>query len=237
MGMGSFDCAERSAGALSTRPAVPEAFKRSRRVIVVMDPPQSGAPKWPPTLVERRGLRPPRTPPATLGTRRRSRRAPRPQSVSAAEIEMSNLRIIAKGPARPLGADPAHGEDVRPLTQRERLARILFHEKDAESPSVDLANAVEDEALERRREARRRLVEKEQTRLHHQGHRHREHLSLAARQRPRPGAAPLGQGGEEVDDGMSPLVERSRTRPGADREVLPPAERRKHVGLLRPVAE
>src|SRR5712691_2128448 len=236
MGIGSFACAERSAGALRTSPAVPEAFKSSRRVIV-MDPPGSGAPKWPPRLVERRGLRPPRTPPATLGTRRRSRRAPRPPLVSAAEIETSDFRVIAKNPARALGADPSHGENIRPLTQRERIACVLLHEEDAEPPRVDLAHAVEDEALERRREARRRLVEREQTRLHHQGHRHREHLSLAARQRSRPGPPAVGEGGEELDDGARPLGQRARSRPGTDREVLPHAERRKHVRLLWHVAE
>src|SRR5262245_5791411 len=40
MGMGSRDCAVRRAGALRTSPAVPEAFRISRRVIVLMaDPP------------------------------------------------------------------------------------------------------------------------------------------------------------------------------------------------------
>ncbi len=39
MGMGSFDCARRIAGAPSTSPAVPEAFKSCRRVSVVMSGP------------------------------------------------------------------------------------------------------------------------------------------------------------------------------------------------------
>src|SRR2546430_8989282 len=83
------------------------------------------------------------------------------------------------------------------------------HEQDAEPARVDLANAVEHEALERGREPRRRLVEEEQTGLHHQGHRHREHLSLAARERSGPGAPALGEDRKEVDDGASPLVRRS----------------------------
>src|SRR5438445_148074 len=125
----------------------------------------------------------------------------------------------------------------RALIQRERLARVLLNEQDAEPARVDLANAVEHEALERGRESRRRLVEEEQTRLHHQGHRHREHLSLAARERSGPGAPALGEHGEEVDDGPGPLVRCSGSRPGADREVLRDAERREHVRLLGHVAE
>jgi hypothetical protein len=37
--IGAFDCAERIAGAASTNPVVAEAFKSSRRVIVVMSGP------------------------------------------------------------------------------------------------------------------------------------------------------------------------------------------------------
>src|SRR5213083_233000 len=116
MGMGSLDCAERRAGALSTR--------------------------------------------------RRSRRAPRPTLVSAAEIEPPDLRIIAQHLARPLGADAAHGEHIGPVTQRERFARVLLDEEDPEAARVDLANAVEDQALERRRQPGRWLVEEEQPGLH-----------------------------------------------------------------------
>src|SRR5882672_12248871 len=158
MGMGSFDCAESMAGVPSTSPAVPEAFKSSRRVIVAM----SESP------------------------------------LSAAEIETSDLQVIAKHLARPFGADSTHRENIRSLTQRERLARVLLHEENPEPARVDLANAVEHQALERRREPRRGFVEKEQTRFHHQGHRHREHLSLAARQRSTPGASALGEDGEEI---------------------------------------
>src|ERR1043166_3839325 len=104
--MGSFDCAERSPGALRTRPAAPEAFKSCRRVIVVMCGP--------------------------------------PPLVSAAEVEPSNLRVIPKHVARPLGADAAHGEHVGPLTQGEGLVRVLLDEQDAEAAGIDVANAVED---------------------------------------------------------------------------------------------
>jgi len=37
--IGAFDCAERIAGAPSTNPVVAEAFKSSRRVIVLMSEP------------------------------------------------------------------------------------------------------------------------------------------------------------------------------------------------------
>src|SRR2546428_12990597 len=143
--------------------------------------------------------------------------------MSAAQIKTPDLRIIAQDRARPFGPDAAHGENIRPLTQGERLARVLLHEENAEPASIDLANAVEDQALERGRQPGRRLVEEEQPGLHHQGHRHREHLALSARERPRPGALALTEDGEELDDGARPLVQRSRSGPGADREVLPNA--------------
>jgi len=39
--------------------------------------------------------------------------------MSAAEIETSDLRVIAKRLARPFGANPTHGENIGPLAQRE----------------------------------------------------------------------------------------------------------------------
>jgi len=74
--------------------------------------------------------------------------------MSAAKIETSDLRVIAKLPTRPFRTNPAHREDIRPMTQRERLARVLLDEEHAEPARVDLANAVEHEALERGREPR-----------------------------------------------------------------------------------
>ena len=79
--------------------------------------------------------------------------------MSAAEVETSDLRVIAKRLARPFGANPTHRENIRPLAQRERLARVLLHEENPEPARVDLANAVEHQALERRREPRRGFVE------------------------------------------------------------------------------
>src|SRR5438445_13071719 len=120
-----------------------------------------------PEIGRAEGATPPSDSPPTLGTRRRSRRAPRPPLPSAAEIEAPDLRIAAQDPAGAFGADPTHRQNIRPLTQRERLARVLLHEEDAEPARVDLADALEHEALERRREPRRRLVEQEHARLHH----------------------------------------------------------------------
>src|SRR2546425_5247238 len=83
MGMGSFDCAERIAGALSTSPAVVEAFKSSRRVIVVMSV-SHGGPEMAPKPPNARGA--PAKPwhpsilaaiPPTLGMPRPSRGTPR----------------------------------------------------------------------------------------------------------------------------------------------------------------
>src|SRR5437867_5371126 len=93
--IGAFDCAARITGAPSTSPVVAEAFKSSRRVIVVM----SGPPAC--------GL--------------------------AAEIETSDLWVVAQHFTRPLSAHASHREHVRPPAQGERLARILLDQEDAET--------------------------------------------------------------------------------------------------------
>src|SRR5215475_14017775 len=138
IGMGSFDCARRIPGAPSTTPAVAEAFKSCRRVIVVMSKP--------------------------------------PQRMSAAEIESPDLRVVAKRCAGPFRPDLPHGEHVRAVAEGERLARVLLHEQDAETARVDLAHAIEHEALEGRREPRRGLVEEQKAGLYHQRHAHGQHL-------------------------------------------------------------
>jgi hypothetical protein len=46
-----------------------------------------------------------------------------------------------------------------------------------------------------------------------------------------------GESGDQLDHRVRPLVERTRSRPGADREVLPHGEGGEHVGLLGNVAE
>ena len=79
--------------------------------------------------------------------------------MSAAEIESPDLRIVAKLAAGSFRPDPPHREHVRPVTQGERLARVLLDEQDADPARVDLAHAVEHETLEGRREPRRGLVE------------------------------------------------------------------------------
>src|SRR5262245_30690255 len=108
--IGAFDCAARIAGAPSTSPIVAEAFKSSRRVIVVLSGPTACS--------------------------------------LAAERETSKRRVVAQHGPGALRADAAHREHVGPPTQGERLARILLDEEDAEATRVDLANAIEHEALE-----------------------------------------------------------------------------------------
>src|SRR5437899_2054569 len=150
---------------------------------------------------------------------------------------MSELRVVAQHVPRSFGADAPPRQHVPPPAQAERLARILLDEQDAEPARIDLAHAIEHEALERGGQGGRGLVEEQQARLHHQRHRDREHLALAARQSARPRAPPSREDREELDDGPHSLVERTACRPRADRQVLPHAERREHVGLLGHVAE
>ena len=123
------------------------------------------------------------------------------------------------------------------MAEGERLARVLLHKKDADPARVDLPHAIEHEPLERRGQPCRRLVEEQQPRLDHEGHRYGEHLALAAREGAGAGAPAVGEDGEQLDDGARPLALRVGSGPSADGEVLPHAERGEDVGLLRHVAE
>ena len=68
----------------------------------------------------------------------------------------------------------------------ERDPRVLLDDEHGEPvPLVQLADDPEDLAHDHRREPERRLVEHQQARSRHQRAREREHLLLAARQRPR----------------------------------------------------
>jgi hypothetical protein len=156
--------------------------------------------------------------------------------VRARHADDEDLRLDAEGldgqghRGRPCGDDGDHLVDINQLAGRP-------HASLGAGLVVDLADAVEHQPLERGGQPCRRLVEEQQPRLDHEGHRYGEHLSLAAREGAGPGAPAGGQGREELDDGARPLPHRGRGRPGADGEVLPHAERRKDVGLLRHVAE
>ena len=70
---------------------------------------------------------------------------------------------------------------------------VLLHHGDRDAVAVDRLDGGEQRLGGDRRQPGRGLVEQQQHRLHHQRHRHREHLTLAAGQRARRAAAALGQ--------------------------------------------
>ena len=103
---------------------------------------------------------------------------------------------------------------------------------------VHLLDAGEHLVLEHRREAGARLVEQQHARLHHQGAAHRQHLALAAGQRPGPlrRSARRGAGTSRRRTSIRSR-EVALAQVAAHLEVLPDGQRREHVVDLRHVAD
>ena len=95
----------------------------------------------------------------------------------------------ALGPAERDAADLEH---VRGLRELQRDVRVLLDDEHGQAlVLVQLLDDPEDLGDEERREAERRLVEQQQPRPLHECAREREHLLLAAAERPGLLAAPL----------------------------------------------
>ncbi len=96
--------------------------------------------------------------------------------------------------------DAARLEDVAALRGRERDGGVLLdHEYGEPFLPVQLGHNPEDLARDDGREAERRLVEHQQSRPRQERAREREHLLLAARQRPRLLVSPLLEPGEVAE--------------------------------------
>src|SRR4051794_33074957 len=98
--------------------------------------------------------------------------------------------------------DAARLHDVAAMRRDESHVRILFDEEDRRPLGVDLFDDAEDRLHHLRRESERRFIEQQHLRLRHQCARDREHLLLAARQRPRVLLDPVLQHREEREDAV-----------------------------------
>src|SRR6266545_5953313 len=155
----------------------------------------------------------------------------------AAQVEIDDLRVVQERRAGSLEPVASEIEDVTAARHRQRATRVLLDHQDRHAGRVDLANLLEDRLHRKGRQAGRGLVEQEQIRLGDERTRHREHLPLAAGQRPRPLAPALPEAREEIEH-----LRQAQLRVGpecrrAELEVLLDAERREHVLALSDVAD
>src|SRR3954451_16711924 len=88
------------------------------------------------------------------------------------------------------------------MRELQRLVSVLLDEQDGGTPRVDVADRGEHLLHEHRRQTERWLVEEEQAGVSHQGAADREHLLLAAGERPAKLALALPQAGKERVDAL-----------------------------------
>src|SRR5215469_5408143 len=88
-------------------------------------------------------------------------------------------------------------QDISAVRQGEGCTRVLLYHQDGYAGRVDLRYLLEHGLDEHRSQARRRLVEKQDLRLRHQGARHRHHLALPAGHSSNDLASACGEGREQ----------------------------------------
>src|SRR3954447_18266832 len=128
--------------------------------------------------------------------------------MSVTEVGLADRLVPAQLLGRPLDHDAADLEDVRPLRRAQREAGVLLDDehRDAVLGAQPLERA-EDLPDHERRQPEGRLVEEEKPRPRHQRAAEREHLLLAAAQRPCLLVAPLLEAREEVEDARRVLLQ------------------------------
>jgi hypothetical protein len=109
----------------------------------------------------------------------------------------------------------------------------LLHHGDGHAIGVDGLDGLEEALRRLGRQPRRRLVEQQQRRIHHQRHGHGEDLALPARERARGVAALLAEGGEALEDRVDLPAGAGGIHVAADLEVLAHRHRGEDVLLLR----
>src|SRR3954470_1367571 len=124
----------------------------------------------------------------------------RVDAAGTAEVEVDHLRVVQQVCAGPLEAVAPEVEHVAAVGHRERAACVLLDHEDRHARLVDLADLVEDRVHEERRQPGRGLVQQEQIGLGDERARHRQHLPLPARQRPRALPPALAQARKELED-------------------------------------
>src|SRR3954447_26587725 len=165
-----------------------------------------------------------------------AKRRPKPAvALVLAEVGLAHLLVLAQRPCRVGERDPARLEDVAARGDVEGHQRVLLDEEDRRALLVDLHDDLEDPLDEDRRETHRWLVEEEQLRPGHERAAHRDHLLLAAGERPRALRAPLEQPREELVDALEVLLDAGAVGAleRAHLEVLEHAHAREEAPSLR----
>src|SRR4029077_14737475 len=114
---------------------------------------------------------------------RESRRA---SQLVPAPLEIGRLHLRPRQQCAPGSAerDPAVDHDIAAVRKLQGVERVLLHQEHGELfLGVELLDRVEDLTRDQRRQAERRLVEKEEARVSHQRARDRQHLLLATGKR------------------------------------------------------
>src|SRR5215470_1433752 len=161
----------------------------------------------------------------------------RKSSIGRSPPEVHALDVFAghQRGRRSLGREPTDLEQVRVVSDLERLARVLLDHEDGQAPRVDLPDLLEETLHDFRREAERRLVHDQEPRLRDQRARDREHLLLTARERAGELAAALAQAWEQPEDLVDARGERRPVAPDerAHLEILVDGQRREQLSAFR----
>src|SRR6266542_1580293 len=125
-------------------------------------------------------------------------------------------------------------EQIGVVRNLEGLAGVLLHHQDAEAAPVDLLDLLEQPLHDLGGEAEGGLVPQQAPRLRHQRPRDRQHLLLAARERPRHLRPSLPEPGEERADLVEPVgkLRAAAPREGPHLEVLVHGERGEELAAL-----
>src|SRR5438132_4749764 len=116
-----------------------------------------------------------------------------PASLSHAEVAVLDLRARAEPGRGAAPDDLALLEDVVSVGDPRQRGDVLVDQEDGLPARLQVPEAPPDFRPDERREPFRRLVEDEQARVRHEGAPDREHLLLAARERPAEDALAIGE--------------------------------------------
>src|ERR1700674_1312162 len=158
-------------------------------------------------------------------------------SREAPDVQVHDLLIIEEILAGAFEAVLPEHQDIGPLRVLERLARVLLDHEDRDVGGPDHLDAVPDQPLELRGQARAGLVEDAPGGVDHQSPSQREHGALAAAEGV---CLPVGRGrevGEQLEQLVDPFPHTAPAAVASHVEVLANREVREDVGALRHVGQ
>src|SRR5437588_600981 len=138
----------------------------------------------------------------------------------AAQVGLPEVLVREEGGSLVRQHDSARLEDVAAVGDRERHVRVLLDDQHRDTRLVHLPDDLEVPLDEDRREPHRGLVHEQELRLRHECPAHRDHLLLAAGERPGELPPPLLQQREERVHPLEVLPFRAALEVRAHLEVL-----------------